>query len=173
MLVEGCDSVFVVNHSLASRTAIDRSCFNQDMAATKVRELETKEEWESAIPIIRQLWTDADESFIRSWADEDGYRLFGLYADETETLVGVVGLSIQRVLHHTRHVWIHDFVIDDAHRSMGYGTRLLSFVEEWAKENDCEYVALAGRLGNEDANQFYEENEMERWGYVFEIETER
>lgn len=143
------------------------------MAAMEIKELETKAEWENAIPILRQLWTDADDSFIRSWADEDGYRLFGLYVDETETLVGVVGLSIQRVLHHARHVWIHDFVIDDAHRSMGYGTRLLSFVEEWAREHDCEYVALAGRLGNEDAHRFYEENEMERWGYVFEIGTER
>jgi GNAT superfamily N-acetyltransferase len=134
----------------------------------EMRELKTEAEWEDAIPILRQLWTDAEESFIRSWADEDEYRLFGLYEDEVETLVGVAGLSIQRVLHHARHVWIHEFVIDDAHRSMGYGTQLLSFVEEWARERDCEYVALAGRLENEDAHRFYEANEMERWGYVFE-----
>ena len=137
-----------------------------------MRKLETEAEWEDAVPIIRQLWTDADESFIRSWADEDEYRLFGLYEDEVETLVGIVGLSIQRVLHHARHVWVHEFVIDDAHRSMGYGTQLLSFVEEWARERDCEYVALAGRLENEDAHLFYEANEMERWGYVFETEID-
>jgi GNAT superfamily N-acetyltransferase len=139
---------------------------------TRFDEIETPEEWENAIPILRQLWTDADESLIRSWADEDGYRLFGLYADETNILVGVVGLSIQRVLHHARHVWIHEFVIDDARRSEGYGTQLLSFVEEWAREHDCEYVALAGRLENEDAHLFYEANGMERWGYVFEVGTE-
>ncbi|MFC6961349.1 GNAT family N-acetyltransferase [Halocatena marina] len=136
----------------------------------ELRELETDEEYQRAIPIIQQLWTDADASFIRSWAEEDGYRLFGLHVDGT--LVGVVGISIQRVLHHTRHVWVHDLVIDEAHRSNGYGTQLLSFVAEWAREHDCEYVALAGRLGNEEARQFYESNGMVRWGHVFETEIE-
>lgn len=134
-----------------------------------ITELTTEDEWERAIPIIQQLW-GCNKTFIRSWAEEDGYRLFGLFVEET--LVGVVGLSIQRVLHHARHVWVHEFVIDDAHHSEGYGTRLLSFVEDWAHEHDCEYVALAGRLENETARRFYESNGMERWGYVFEIETE-
>lgn len=133
-----------------------------------ITELTTDTEWEQAIPILRQLWTDAEESFVRSWADEDGYRLFGLY--EEETLVAVAGCSIQRVLHHQRHAWIHDFVVDEARRSEGYGTRLLSFVEEWARERDCAYVALAGTLDNEAAHRFYEDNGMDRWGYVFECE---
>lgn len=133
-----------------------------------ITELTADAEWEQAIPILRQLWTDADESFIRGWADEDGYRLFGLYEDAT--LVAVAGCSIQRVLHHQRHAWIHDFVVDEARRSEGYGTRLLSFVEEWAREHDCAYVALAGTLDNEAAHRFYEDNGMDRWGYVFECE---
>lgn len=134
-----------------------------------IQELQTEEEWEQAIPILRQLWTDAEDSFIRDWADEDDYRLFGLY--ENGTLVAVVGLSVQRVLHHTKHAWLHDFVVDEARRSEGYGTRLLSFTEEWAREHGCEYVALAGRLDNETAHRFYEANGMDRWGYVFELET--
>lgn len=30
-----------------------------------IQELQTEEEWEQAIPILRQLWTDAEDSFIR------------------------------------------------------------------------------------------------------------
>ena len=141
------------------------------MPTTHVAELEREEEWDEAIPILRQLWTDADPSWIRSWREEDGYHLFGLYAgDGDEMLVAVAGVSIQRVLHHVRHAWIHDFVVDEAHRSEGYGSEILAFVEGWARERDCEYVALALRSGNDGAQQFYEASEMERWGDVIEKE---
>lgn len=140
-----------------------------DPVSMPIRELQTDEEYEQAVGILQQLWTDAEDAFIRSWTDEDDYQLFGLY--EEETLIAVAGCSIQRVLHHRRHAWIHDLVVDDAHRSAGYGTRLLSFVEQWARDRDCAYVALAGVLDNEAAHQFYEDNGMNRWGYVFELET--
>ncbi|RRJ31190.1 GNAT family N-acetyltransferase [Halocatena pleomorpha] len=135
-----------------------------------IRELQTNEEYEEAVRILEQLWTDAEDEFIRSWADEAGYRLFGLY--ENETLLAVANCSVQRVLHHQRHAWIHDLVVDETHRSAGYGTRLLSFVEQWARDHDCAYVALAGTLDNEMAHQFYESNGMNRWGYVFEREID-
>ncbi|WP_225741157.1 GNAT family N-acetyltransferase [Halorussus halophilus] len=138
------------------------------MADPRIEELTTEEEWDAAIPILKELWTDASDEFVRSWRDEDGYRLFGLFVDEE--LRGVVGLSIQRVLHHARHAWIHDFVVTAAHRGEGYGSELLDFVESWAEARDCKYVALANREGNDDALEFYEGEGMERWGYVVETE---
>ncbi|WP_227374891.1 GNAT family N-acetyltransferase [Haladaptatus halobius] len=123
------------------------------MTTTGVEELTTTDDWTNAVPILRQLWTNVDESAVRSWHDEDGYRLFGLYADDE--LVGVAGVSIQRGLHHARHAWIHDFVVAEAHRGEGYGTTLLSEIAGWAHERECEYVALAARLENESARQFY------------------
>jgi len=131
-----------------------------------VVEVRTTEEWSRAIPLLRQLWTDADESFVESWAEEDGYRLLCLVVDDA--YVAVVGLSIQRVLHHARHVWVHDFVVDEAHRSSGYGATLLSAVEDWARERDCTSVALACRLGNEAAHGFYEHLGFEDWATVME-----
>ena len=138
------------------------------MPATHIEELKTDAEWDGAVPILRQLWTDANEAFVRSWREEDGYRLFGCYDDGT--LVGVTGVSIQRVLHHARHAWIHDFVIDEDRRGEGFGAELVAFAEEWAREQECEYVALALRDGNDDARRFYEDNGMERWGEIIERE---
>lgn len=144
---------------------------------TSVDRIETDEAWDEAVPLLRQLWTDADDEFVRSWRDEDDYRLFGLYESDGDgpgeadrTLVAVVGVSIQRVLHHARHAWIHDLVVDETRRGEGHGTTLLEFVEDWARERDCEYVALANRLENEAALSFYEGNGLERWGYVLERE---
>ena len=133
-----------------------------------VRRIETAAEWERALPVVRQLWSEADEAFVRSWFDEPNYRPFGCYAGGE--LVAVAGVSIQRVLHHARHAWIHDFVVDEAHRSAGYGTSLLDAVQSWAEALDCEYVALALRDGNEAARAFYEAKGMEQWGAIIERE---
>jgi GNAT superfamily N-acetyltransferase len=134
----------------------------------EVRELTTDAEWDEAVPVLRQLWSDADDEFVRSWREEDGYHLFGL--DAGTELVGVAGVSVQRVLHHARHAWVHDLVVRETYRSEGYGADLLAFVEEWAGERDCEYVALATIAGNDDALRFYEDEGYERWGNVVQRE---
>ncbi len=134
----------------------------------RVAELATDEEWAAAVPILGQLWTDADDAEIRSWREEGDYRLFGLFADGD--LAAVAGVSIQRVLHHARHLWIHDFVVAETHRGEGYGQALLTWLEEWADERDCEYVALAVIDGNDEALQFYESCGMDEWGSVVEAE---
>lgn len=138
------------------------------MTETWVTRLTTDDEWDEAVPVLQQLWTDHDESFVRSFRDEEGYHLLGRYADGT--LVAVAGVSIQRVLHHVRHAWIHDFVVDEDNRRAGHGEALLSHVESWARERDCEYVALALRDGNDAGREFYETLDVEQWGAVMEKE---
>lgn len=149
---------------------------------TQVREVTTDEGWDEAISVIRQLWSHRDEAFVRSWRDEDDYRLFGLYEDDDEhestgeaetdgaELVAVAGISVQRVLHHERHVWIHDFVVDESRRGEGFGTELLRWVEDWGRERDCEYVALGCVDDNDEAREFYEDTGLEVWGQVMERE---
>ncbi|QLH80372.1 GNAT family N-acetyltransferase [Halosimplex pelagicum] len=149
--------------------------------ATEVRELATDEEWDEAVPILRQLWNHADDAFVREWREEDDYRLFGLYevdgADAEseatgggETLVAVAGVSIQRVLHHERHLWVHDFVVDEPRRGEGLGGELLDRLAEWASERDCAHLSLACRAGNDDGRSFYESEGLDAWGQVLERE---
>lgn len=136
------------------------------MPTTQVAELTTEEAWDGAVPILGQLWDEKTPAEIRDWREEDGYRLFGLYADDR--LVAVAGVSVQRVLHHVRHAWIHDFVVDEGHRREGYGAELLAAVESWAEDMGCEYVALALRDGNDAADEFYRQQDIEQWGAVME-----
>jgi GNAT superfamily N-acetyltransferase len=135
-----------------------------------VRELDTDADWDRAVPILGQLWRDADESFVRSFRAEPDYRLFGLFVGDEDTLVAVAGVSVQRVLHHARHAWVHDLVVDEPVRGEGHGAALLGAVEDWARERDCEYVALAVRDGNDEARRFYEREGLAEWGRVLERE---
>ncbi|NLV11447.1 GNAT family N-acetyltransferase [Halomicrobium mukohataei] len=135
-----------------------------------VTELTTDEQWDAAVPILRQLWCHEDEAFVREFRDEADYRLFGLYDDDR--LVAVAGVSLQRVLHHRRHVWIHDLVVDDELRGQGYGAELLDWIEDWGEDEGCEYVALACPRDNDDGLAFYDSEGLEQWGYVVETELD-
>lgn len=134
----------------------------------EIRELTDETARRKAVPILRQLWSDADPDDVLEWTGDDDYRLFGGFVEGE--LVGVAGVLVRRVLHHARHAWLYDLVVDEPQRGNGYGTSLLEFVERWADEQGCAYVALASPLAKEDVHRYYENRSYERWGYVIEKE---
>jgi len=153
----------------------------------RIEELTTDEQWDDAVRILHQLWSHEDEPFVRGFRDEEDYRPFGLFDglddgdgvdgsdgddSDAERLVAVAGVSIQRVLHHRRHAWVHDLVVDEPLRGQGYGVELLEWIEDWAEGEGCEYVALANVLDNDEGLAFYEREGLERWGYVVETELD-
>ncbi|ELZ09186.1 MULTISPECIES: GNAT family N-acetyltransferase [Natrialba] len=139
------------------------------MAKTKVHELETEAEWLGAFPVMSQLRTHLNEDsyldYLREMTD-DGYRLFAVSVDDE--IVSLAGVGIQVNMYYGRHVWVYELVTDADHRSKGHGMKLLSFIEDWAEERNCELVALSSGLQREDAHRFYEERAgMERASYVY------
>lgn len=135
-----------------------------------VRELTAEDDRRRAVPILRQLWTDAEPDEVLAWTGDDEYHLFGGFRGAE--LVGVAGVLVADVLHHARHAWLYDLVVDEEYRGAGYGTDLVTFVEEWATERDCAAVALASPLSKERVHEYYEERGYERWGYVVEKRLE-
>lgn len=136
----------------------------------EIRELIDQEERQEAVPLIRQLFTDADPEEVLEWTGENEYHLFGVFV--AGELVGVAGVLLKHVLHHARHAWLYDLVVDEPYRDEGYGSTLVEFVEQWADERDCEYVALASPMTKEGVHHFYEGRNYEKWGYVIEKELD-
>ncbi|MFC4550986.1 MULTISPECIES: GNAT family N-acetyltransferase [Halorussus] len=139
------------------------------MTETDIHELTTEEEWLDAFPVMVQLRTHLNEDsyldYLREMTD-DGYRLFAVSVDGE--IVSLAGVGIRVNMYYGRHAWVYELVTDADHRSEGYGFELLSFVEDWAEEENCELVALSSGLQREDAHRFYEERaEMERASYVY------
>lgn len=134
----------------------------------EIRKLTAERERRRAVPILRQLWTDADPDDVLAWTADDEYHLFGGFVDGE--LVGVAGVLVRAVLHHARHAWLYDLVVDESRRDQGHGTALVAFVEDWADERDCEYVTLASPLAKETTHQYYEQRGYDKWGYVIEKE---
>jgi len=132
----------------------------------EIREVTDEAERRKAVPILRQLWSDADPDEVLEWTADDDYHLFGGFVEGE--LVGVAGVLVKGMLHHARHAWLYDLVVDEARREEGYGTALLEFVEEWAEKWGCESVALASPLAKEATHRYYENRDYEKWGYVIE-----
>jgi GNAT superfamily N-acetyltransferase len=140
-----------------------------DKETTYIRELLSKEELLLAFPIMKQLRTHlVEETYLNLIEDmkKEGYKMFALYVEEK--VVAVAGVIKLTNLYYGKHVWVNDLVTDVNQRSKKYGQMLLSFVNEWAKENSCEVVALSSGLQRVEAHKFYESKmEFDRTSYVF------
>lgn len=134
----------------------------------EIRELTAEHERRAAVPVLCQLWSDEDPDDVLAWTGAEEYHLFGGFVEDE--IVGVAGVLVQNVLHHTRHAWLYDLVVDESHREHGYGTSLVEFVEDWAAACGCEFVALASPLTNAATHRYYENRNYKKWGYILEKE---
>ncbi|ASN03831.1 GNAT family N-acetyltransferase [Virgibacillus necropolis] len=135
-----------------------------------MKELNSNEEILNGFAVMKQLRTHLNETkyleLVREAREKDMYRMVALY--EHNQIAAVVGFKPMITLYYGRFVWVCDLVTDESKRSNGFGEILLTYVHDWARENDYESVALSSGLQREDAHRFYEEKmDYNRVSYVF------
>jgi len=142
------------------------------MSTSDVRELTTEAEWRAAFPVLSELRDHLSETEFLEYLSEmraEGYRLFALF--EGEEIVSVAGVAVRTNFYNGRHLFVYDLVTRADRRSEGHGTRLVTFLEEWARDRDCESITLESGLWREDAHRFYEDDlDMDRFCYTFKKE---
>jgi GNAT superfamily N-acetyltransferase len=136
---------------------------------TRLAVLSSEAEWEQAFPVMRELRphlnTESYLELLREMA-ADGYRLIALLEDDEITALG--GIASRVNLYYGRYVWVYDLVTTERARSRGHGEKLLRHIEELAREEGCEMVALSSALHRTNAHRFYEEKMgYERASYTF------
>ncbi|WNF35402.1 GNAT family N-acetyltransferase [Bacillaceae bacterium IKA-2] len=135
-----------------------------------IKELQSRKEILEAFPVMKQLRSHLDESIylelVIEAQEKDRYKLFALL-DKNE-IVAVSGFKPMITLYYGRFVWVCDLVTDTNKRSKGYGEKLLSYIHEWARENNYESVALSSGLQRTEAHHFYEDRmNYDKVSYVF------
>lgn len=135
----------------------------------EIVELNTEEEYRRAFPLMRQLRPHlTEEQFLEITGQMvwDGYRLFA--AQEGGEILALAGVAVCLNLYHGRHLWVYDLVTREDRRSTGIGKRLLEWLEELARSENCERIALCSGVQRTDAHRFYEEKMgYERASYLF------
>ncbi len=137
----------------------------------KIVELMTVEDFKNAFPIMRELRPMDEEEFLSllQIMMPQGYRLFGVYEDESATTpAALAGFRQSTTLLNGRSIYIQDLVTAEGHRSKGYGIALINHIENIAKGNNCDYLWLTSGLHRNDAHHFYEEKGgFKRSSYTF------
>ena len=140
------------------------------METLTIKELQSRDDIIKAFPVMKQLRTHLDEcTYLELVIDaqkNDRYKMFALL--DNNEIVAVIGFKPMITLSSGRFIWVCDLVTDTTVRSKGYGEKLLTYLQEWAKENNYESVALSSGLQRTDAHRFYE-NKMnyDKASYVF------
>jgi GNAT superfamily N-acetyltransferase len=134
-----------------------------------IREFTTKEDWLQAFPVLHELRPHLNEATYLDLLMEmrkEGYKMFALL--EKGEVVAVTGVIILTNLYYGRHVYVNDLVTHSSARSKGFGEKLITYVEQWGRENDCKNIALSSGMQRTDAHRFYQEKmAYERPSFVF------
>ena len=129
----------------------------------------TTEEITACFPVMRQLRPHLDAAtFLASVArmQNEGYRLVFLADPEVRA---VAGFRRMEMFSTGAVLYVDDLVTDAAHRSKGYGKRLLEWLVDEAKRQDCQYLELDSGLRRLDAHRFYERNCVAKTAFHFSI----
>jgi GNAT superfamily N-acetyltransferase len=135
----------------------------------EIVEFTTPEDLERAYPVMHELrhhlspeaYNDALEAMTQR-----GYRLFAATDDgEVKALAGI-GFGVN--FYYGSYLWVYDLITTESARSKGYGAKLLSYLEDLARAEGCDTIALASALWRKDAHRFYEEKMgYEKPSYTF------
>jgi GNAT superfamily N-acetyltransferase len=115
-----------------------------------------------AFPAMRELRPHyADEADFVERVDDvqraEGYRLVGVFEDETSHAVAVAGFRVGHMLAWGRFLYVDDLSTLPEARRRGYGMRLLEWLREEAKRLGCEQLHLDSGVGADrtDAHRLY------------------
>jgi GNAT superfamily N-acetyltransferase len=132
----------------------------------EVRELTGESARREAVALLRQLRTDRDPAAVLAWTGDGESHCFGGFEDDES--VAVAGVLVAGHLYHRRVAWLSDLVVDEPRRGERLGAEMVAFVEDWARERDCERVAMGSPRDAEAAHGCFEAEGYERWGSVIE-----
>jgi len=122
----------------------------------EIRELFSEAEMQRNYPLIQQLYpevTQADYEAMLGRFIALGYRQAGLF--DQDHCIGLIGF--QHTMHFTcgDYIYIDDLVIDEHHRSLGYATKLLDWVENEAENLGCKVILLDCFVENKQPQRLY------------------
>jgi GNAT superfamily N-acetyltransferase len=119
--------------------------------ATELREI-VPPDTAFAFPAMHALRPHyADEAAFVQRVDEvqraEGYRLVGVFEEETRHAVAVAGFRVGHLLAWGRFLYVDDLSTLPEARRRGYGRRLLEWLTEEAKRLGCDQLHLDSGVG--------------------------
>lgn len=143
-------------------------CETPNRIDMNIRIATTNREIAACYPVIRELRPKLEENEFLSQVriqEHAGYRL--VFVQEPDRVVAVAGFRIGESLSWGRFLYVDDLVTSSAHRSKGYGAKLLSWLKEYAATEGCLQIHLDSGIQRKEAHRFYEREGLSMTAYHF------
>ena len=98
--------------------------------------------------------------------EKNGYKL--AFIEDEDRVVSVAGFRITETLAWGKFMYVDDLVTNDDQRSKGYGDKLIDWLMERARENQCQEFHLDSGVQRFSAHRFYFRKKLAITGYHFE-----
>ncbi len=123
----------------------------------EIRELNNREEMMSAYPLVRQMYEKMDVTTYVAYIDEmiqvNNFKMIGAFLDGK--IIGASGYWVLLMLYCGRYIQASNLVVDQKHRSIGVGKKLLDYIEKIGRELDCHKVVLDSYTENKKSHSLY------------------
>jgi GNAT superfamily N-acetyltransferase len=123
---------------------------------------ESDEQIAACEPVMRELRPHIpSDTFVQRIRKQeaDGYRLVCL--NDGKQPVAAAGMRILLNLAWGTFLYVDDLVTLDAERSHGYGSALLAWLHDHARQQKCDEVHLDSGIQRKDAHRFYDREGMD------------
>ena len=135
----------------------------------EIRQLTKDEEIEATFPVMSQLRHHLKkESYlttVRRMEASDGYRLAAGF--EGAEVRCVAGYRVSEFLAYGKILYVDDLVTDEAARSRDFGGKMIDWLKEEARRNDCGQLHLDSGVQRHEAHRFYFREGMKISNYHF------
>lgn len=133
-----------------------------------IRIAKTDAEIEACFSVFKELRQDlVKEEFVPKVREleKNGYMIS--YVEVNGKPVCVAGFRFGESLAWKRYLYVDDLVTLESERSKGYGSKLLSWLMEYASKNGCSTFHLDSGIERKDAHRFYKREGLQVPSYHF------
>ena len=135
----------------------------------EIRIAETDKEITRCYEIMSQLRPNIKKDDFLPRVREQGKGGYKLaFIEDKDQVVSVAGFRITETLAWGKFVYVDDIVTDENQRSKGYGDKLIDWLMEYARENQCQEFHLDSAVQRFSAHRFYFRKRMTISCYHFE-----
>ncbi|CAM3815187.1 GNAT family N-acetyltransferase [Flavobacterium branchiophilum] len=133
-----------------------------------IQELTTIDEMLEQFELIQLLYPKMNRTTYREHLQAmlpNGYSQIALF--DNQTCLGLTGCWFSTKLWTGKYLEIDNFIVHPASRSLGVGKKIIAFVEQKAKELNCNFIVLDAFTGNFAAHKFYYNHGYHPRGFHF------
>lgn len=94
---------------------------------------------------------------VKKILDNPDYILVGVIGEENQLLGSVMGITCMDTVGECRPFMIlENLIVSEKNRRKGIGKKLVEYIEEKAREQNCYFIMLMSLMKRKEAHKFYE-----------------